>query len=121
MNFRTKPSVEAGIKFTAHSKDGLTRIVEYQPGNGTRYVVTVISTEFSGKFANEALGFSEWGYIVSFPEGAKYKSLCLNSGGGYISADYVQEKTECRSVNDAAVLAELLAYLTGRTAEKVGP
>ena len=117
-DFRTKPTVEAGI--TINESNGDINFVEYQPGNGTRYQLLIVDTTKLGEKANFALGADGGAVVVSFPLGG-YKTITLCLGGGYLSRDYVAEKIGSSSLSDVAVLTELLAYLTDRRAESAGP
>jgi hypothetical protein len=121
MDFRTKPTVDAGITIFEQMPVGDARFVEYQPGNGTRYQLILMNTRPYPKKVNEALGLDqEGGVIVSFPLG-KYQTMTLSNSGGYLSRGYVAEKIGTDNRSDVAVLTELLGHLLNRKTEKAGP
>ena len=95
---RTKKSVAEGIVSQAGST------VAYEPGNGSRYVVTVtkVTTVEEGKILGAEVGSR----IVSLPSRGKVMVVPT----GPVFAYYVREKLGVGKP-DAEVLAELLAYL----------
>lgn len=95
------------------------RLVDYQPGNGTRYVVAFQRVPFadsssdSGVAVLERVGLPLEVAIVSWIHEGKCMALDLD--GGVLHWSYVQEKLRCNEPS-AVVLAELFAFVLGRTA-----
>jgi hypothetical protein len=126
LDVRTKKTVQEGIVYESgcgthdyiSAAYPLLRLVDYQPGNGTRYWLSIIDTQHCTDEANKRLGFGDkTGYIIT--DLNRGRSMFL-SDVGFIAAGYVQDKLEC-GISDAYVLAELLGYLLKREAEKAGP
>jgi hypothetical protein len=119
MDFRTKPTVVAGI--TIDLKVHNTRFVEYQPGNGTRYQMFLVDTSVFPSCVSSAIGLdpTDGGVVVAFPLG-RYRTMTL-SKYGYLARSYVAEKIDSNNQSDVAVLTELLGYLLDRKTEKAGP
>jgi hypothetical protein len=93
-------------------------IVEYQPGNGTRYLVHI--TDLRAALAGapprvtDRAGHGAY-YVALYTEG---HGTCMTVAdtGGYLAPSYVSEKLRV-SAGDAVVLAELIARYTGRRAD----
>jgi hypothetical protein len=119
MDFRTKPTVEAGV--TIDLREYGTRFVEYQPGNGTRYQMFLVETGVFPREVNDAINVDpvDGGVVVAFPLG-RYKTITL-SKYGYLTRGYVAEKIDSDNKSDVAVLTELLGYLLNCKTEKAGP
>lgn len=98
---RTK-SILASIKSTI--PNGPVTVIEYQPGNGSRYKVTLIDQTKAGE-----------GYIAALMTEGHGTCMNVMPNGGYLSAGYVREKLKV-GLGDAVILAELIAHLTHRTA-----
>lgn len=87
-------------------KSGDVRLVNYQPQNGTRYMVlmTSVSAEIG-----LALGMGGVGAVFCLPLFPKRPAVMIVSGS-FIHFRYVQEKLGV-GLADAVVLAELFARL----------
>jgi hypothetical protein len=116
LDVRTKTTVEEGLD-TFEDKPARVMMVDYQPGNGTRYCLSIVDTSSFSSGVNFWLGFEGNGWVVT--DLNAHRSMMVNSGG-YLSAGYVAEKLKCCAA-DAYVLAELLGKLLGRDHEKAGP
>jgi hypothetical protein len=112
---RTRPIEKAIVaEFTASAP---VTVLEYQPGNGTRYHLHI--TDLRAALAGAPprvtyrTGFGAY-YVALYTEG---HGTCMTVAdtGGYLSPDYVAAKLKV-SGGDAVVLAELIARYTGRTA-----
>lgn len=110
MDLRTKPSVEAGIVFKSES-DGFT-FVDYQPGNGTRYCVTLMSTDEFDPPVCERMGWESGSVVATLFSEKPYKSMML-APTGFLHWSYVEEKLGVGE-SDAKVLAELFGYFLRR-------
>lgn len=108
---RTKPTVEAGIKFQQDQDHG-SAVVEYQPGNGTRYLVVL--ADIRDEEAARVLGCPCPATCFTFP--LTGKSIILGWDDDILHWVYVKEKLGC-SFPDAVVLTELLAHLLNIDAE----
>ena len=112
---RTK-SIEKAIVAELTASAPVT-VLEYQPGNGTRYLLHI--TDLRAALAGAPprvtyrTGFGAY-YVALYTEG---HGTCMTVAdtGGYLSPDYVAGKLKV-SAGDAVVLAELIARYTGRTA-----
>jgi hypothetical protein len=112
---RTK-SIETAIVAEFTNAAPVT-VIEYQPGNGTRYSVHITDLRAHLDAAPPALNaYAGHGayYVALYTEG---HGTCMTVAdtGGYLSPDYVAAKLKV-SEGDAVVLAELIARYTGRTA-----
>lgn len=117
-DIRTKATVEEGIVFNeADSLNyGKVRIVEYQPGNGTRYVLVIT------RVAEPATSPEKRDKLGTGGEVATYLVAKLNAGAGtamlvggvkhFLHYSSVQEKLKV-GISDAVVLAELIGTLLG--------
>jgi hypothetical protein len=92
-------------------------IVEYQPGNGTRYPIHITDLRHGLNAAppatNAYAGHGAW-YVAIYTMGHG-TCMLVSDTGGYLSPDYVASKLKV-SEGDAVVLAEIIAKHTGRTA-----
>lgn len=114
LELRTRPSVEAGI--VTDETVGGVRLVEYQPGNGRKYVVSVSDVS---RHANKglALARSARTALVWVKEHGRGWD-CSIGGDSQVHFSLVQNRLGC-SIFDAVVLAELLGFLLGRPAVSV--
>lgn len=112
---RTK-TIEGSIK-AAHTATAPVTVLEYQPGNGTRYLIHITDLRAHLNSAPPAVnayaGHGAW-YVALYTEG---HGTCMTVAdtGGYLSPGYVASKLKV-SEGDAVVLAEIIARYTGRTA-----
>ena len=104
MPLRTTATVGAGLRHIERNES--RALVMYEPGNMTRYMVVVV--RLGGEFAAE-IGAYPTGYTVSIVNFRKARTLVL-SAPAFLHPDYVAEEMGI-GVSDAAVIAELLAYL----------
>lgn len=113
---RTK-SIEDSVK-AQHTASAPVTVVEYQPGNGTRYHLHITDLreglDQAPPAVNAYAGHGAW-YVALYTEG---HGTCMTVAdtGGYLSPSYVAEKLKV-SPGDARVLAEIIARYTGRTAD----
>ena len=114
MTIRTIPIADA-ILWT-ENRTGPTIFIEYEPGNGTRYICTITELDLTAR-ALPALGFSrvEPAGVFMFAWLNKGRAHAFRNDG-YLAPGYVAEKLNC-GLADGAVLAELIAHYTGRTAD----
>ena len=110
MDLRTKPIREA---ITMYETDGNVRYVEYQPGNGTRYRMLIVSMKGLCDSVRRALGVgkSDDSWIISFPD-TQYRSVVLSSGT-FLAPWWLADKAGIRSESDGVVIAELIGTLLG--------
>lgn len=112
---RTK-TLEDSIKAELTASAPVT-VLEYQPGNGTRYHlhITDLRAALAGAppRVTDRTGFGAY-YVALYTEG---RGTCMTvaDNGGYLSPGYVGSKLKV-SEGDAVVLAEIIARYTGRTA-----
>jgi len=109
---RTK-TIEESIKHKAEQAMGVT-VVEYQPGNGTRYVASFCRLPHD---AGEFVGCQAGSWLVALVDGALAGRCCVLAPGGFLSRSYVAEKLGLRPREDAddlAVLTELFGHILGR-------
>jgi hypothetical protein len=91
------------------------RVVDYQPGNGTRYHLVFVGP-YVPTFATEKLDLAGC-YTVTHLVDGKGRTMTVANTGTYLSMDYVAEKLGLSSTEDAKVLAEVIAHFTGRRAD----
>lgn len=114
-DIRTKATVREGIVLDESvGEPHDTRIVEYQPGNGTRYVLVI--TELAGPYTDERVRYA----LGTGNERATHLVAKLNAGAGtamlvggvdhFLHYTSVMEKLGV-GISDAVVLAELLGEL----------
>lgn len=85
------------------------KIVEWSPGNGTRYLVGFHSvTEEDAKH----VAVSPGGWIVCFPDGL-FKSYCFQPGGALDSC-YVASKLGIKLGGDIEAIVQLLCHVMKR-------
>lgn len=96
-------SIPGGIKSMIPC--GNATVVEYQPGNGSRYHLVVTNLREVGA-----------GLVVALMTEGHGTCMTVMPGAGYLAASYVREKLKV-GLGDSVVLAELIAHLTGRTAD----
>ena len=113
---RTKP-IETAI-VAAHTDAAPVTIIEYQPGNGSRYSVHITDLRSHLDGAPPALnayaGHGAW-YVALYTEG-RGTCMLVADNGGYLAPGYVAAKLKV-SEGEALVLAEIIARYTGRMAD----
>ena len=85
---------------------GNTTVLNYQPGNGTQYKFILIDNTKT----------EDGCYFVALVTLGHGTCMTVMPGAGYLSPGYVAEKLKVGKA-DAVVLAEIIANLTGRTAD----
>lgn len=100
MSLRNKPTIQAGI--IRDVTLGNIRVVQYEPGNSTRYEVLV------SDFRGIAFGGSgpEGGWVVAYGD----RSMVIPQGV-FLHWTWVGKQLKIVSVSDCVVLAELLGHL----------
>lgn len=96
---RTKTITDA---IRSRVTNSLVTDIEYQPGNGSRYRVLIIDTPSN--------------YVVALVTEGHGTCMTVMPNGSHLSSGYVREKLKV-GLGDAVILAELIAHLTGRTAD----
>lgn len=107
-SFRTVPSVKDGIKVNDEQFCSV-RMVEYQPGNGTRYALTFVRMEHSPPEVLDRFELMNNHYLVILHNLGNKKPMVFKHGE-YVVTDRVKKSWEVSS-NDAAVLTELIAHI----------
>lgn len=108
---RTK-SIEEATKFLVSLPAHVT-VLEYQPGNGTRYVLQI--TYLAGDPSLDNVGLNDM-YTVALLTSGCGACMTVRAGGGYLSPGYVGEKLKL-GFHEARVLAEIIAKHTDRPAD----
>lgn len=85
---------------------GNTTVINYQPGNGTLYLIHL----------TDLRAMEDGGYTVALMTTGHGTCMTVADTGGYLSPGYVREKLKVGKA-DAVVLSEIIAHLTGRTAD----
>ena len=107
---RTK-SIEASTT-AMFTMPGSVTVLEYQPGNGTRYILQITAPNPSNP-TTRYVGL-EGCYLVAL---VNYGAcMTVADTGGYLSPGYVAEKLKI-GAGDALVLAEIIAKHTGRKSQ----
>lgn len=102
---RTKASVQDGVKH--FESDGCSSVLDYQPGNGTRY--TLLISTIPGEGGRKVLG-CEPGSRLAFVQ--NYGKAVFLPSGAPVQHEDVRKALGCSAV-DAVVLAEVLGTLLG--------
>jgi hypothetical protein len=111
MGVRTKSSVREGIVFRSACFPSGGWVVDYQPGNATRYLVSFMKLTAS---ICDQIGCQEGSTLVSWiAEGRSYPFIPDN----FLAWPYVHEKLG-GSEDDARCLTELIALMLGRPFEE---
>lgn len=109
LNLRTKPTVEAGIRHREKFEDGRD-VVEYTPGDGTRYLVIISPlTGFSDQTRSK-VGIGENSVIVTLASNPGFPTSMVTHYGAFVHYLQVQERLGT-TLASSVTLAELLAYL----------
>lgn len=112
---RTRSTVEDGIYLRTECSG--TTVVDYQPGNGTRYVVAITDLTDLRSEARDTLGGhgqADSLFQVSRLNGGRGASMMI---ADRVSWHRVKECGLGGADVDAVVLAELIGYLTGLKVE----
>jgi len=106
-SLRTR-SFEESIKVRV--ENGPVTLIDYQPGNGSRYTLTFTRIEPGDGAALLGLARESGGYVVSYEQGETSQVFSL---GGYVHWTYVRL---IRRQADQLVLAEIIASIVGAEA-----
>lgn len=115
LDLRTKKTIEEGIE-SCETTHGV-RIVEYSPGNGTRYVLSLVELHGFSPETSEWFGFDPKGFawLVTWLNHSPMTSMVVvKDDGALLHWIYLREKLNA-GVPDAIVLAEVIGYITGRS------
>lgn len=110
MDLRTKP-IEQAIVFD--EGDDRQRLVVYEPGDGTRYVVLFNRIDFHPD-VHTHMGAPEVASLVTLVNFGR-RSMIVGHGQGYLAPRYVEEKLGF-GLPSAVTMAELIARYTDRDA-----
>lgn len=109
MDYRTKATVGAGI-VEDRPLGSAGRLINYQPGNGTRYIL--LFNQVPAGAASETLGLmGEPGWVVTWIH-HRSRSHLVYSQRGFLHWSDAQEWFKT-SKSDAVVLAEIIGHVTG--------
>lgn len=104
------------IKFLEEGDAGI--FCEFQPGNGTRYIVGLTTLrDDHPKTRRAAGGLSYGGLLITWINKGR---CCVLQPEGFLSAQFLKEKLG-GSIADAVVLSRLIGYLTCREVEEWEP
>jgi hypothetical protein len=105
-----KKSVVESIMYEVESRDG-SRVIDYQPGNMTRYLVCFqsVDTDIAAALGYQADAAT---LVCFFNLPGRPCHLVPAERGYYLSLDYFMEKTGIRE-GDARVLLPLLQHVLG--------
>ena len=104
-----KKSVEESM--TSISGSGDVSIVEYQPGNSTRYVVSFVKLNI-GEKAADVVGCTSGDYLITILEGLRDRPSVILRTGGYLCPSYLEHKIGVGE-GDSAVLVPLIGTFIG--------
>ena len=114
-DIRTKATVRDGIVLD-RLMEGETRVVEYQPGNGSRYVlvITKVARPTSTSKLRGALGTGDERdtYLVAKINAGHGAAMLVGGVDHFLHYGTVAEKLKV-GLSDGVVLAELLGGLLG--------
>lgn len=99
------------IKWQVDNPIPQCKVLEYQPGNGGRYVIMFAKIPVT---ACEGIGCSEDSWLVSLPDGVKQGQCAILKSSGYLDPSYVKEKFRLDNNNDALVLTEIIGHVLNR-------
>jgi hypothetical protein len=91
------------------------KVLEYQPGNGSRYVIMFSKIPVA---ACEGIGCMQGSWMVSLADGACSGSCAIFGGSGCLDPSYVAEKLSSafrvQDGDDVFVLTEIIGRVLGR-------
>ena len=102
---------EEAIRWAVDDLVPQCKILEYQPGNGTRYVIMFARVPPA---ACERIGSQKNSWLVSLPDGALAGRCMVLAGEGYLDPSYVAEKLNIKPNDDVLVLTEIIGHVLGR-------
>lgn len=105
-SLRTNPTVQDGITHAEASEH--FNLIEYQPGNGTRYVVLIsdVGTQLSERGLN-LLGTSRGSVMVQLLSDLSNPRAMTIGVGDWLDPQWISERLHV-NMADAVVLGELL-------------
>ena len=107
LSVRRKLSVDDGITKLIINRANVA-MVDYQPGNGTRYVLQIVTV--SDADHSIAVGFAgSIGWVITHLNNENSKTYCLPSYSGTVFPDVIQDKMG-ENASNAYVIAEFLAH-----------
>lgn len=87
------------------------KVYNYQPGNGTRYIVFALQIE--DKETATALGIDSGGWLIGWID----KRFYAFQPTGKLSIHYVAEKFDIPLGSDSEAIMMLISHITGRKAD----
>lgn len=89
------------------------KVLEYQPGNGTRYVLMFTKVP---QAACDGIGANKSSWLVSLPDGAHSGHCAVFKEGGWLDPSYVMEKLgfKLSQTDDVLVLTEIIGRILNR-------
>ena len=112
MTGRTKATVADGVMREASSEDRRLRVIEYEPGNGSRYVVTFVALGFEYDRAMDSIVGCQDGSTMVIINSARRAATFGPSG--LLTCLYFQEATDLPNEADAVVLCEMVGWVLKR-------
>jgi len=111
LDLRTKKSIQEGIQWREQKEDG-SEVVCYCPGDGTRYVLVIMSLAWLSEASREKLGVGVQGHplmitLASDPGNARSFATYR---GSFVHYDYIQEKLGT-TLASSVTLAEFIGWL----------
>jgi hypothetical protein len=106
MKERTRPIKNAITHGIIRSNE---RLIEYQPGNGTRYLLLFLDCYWPEQ-DKKIFGFPENAVLVVW---MGHGQMWVQRNDALLHPNYVKEKLKC-SEPDAYVLAEVIGHMTQR-------
>ena len=103
---RSKPMDEAII---LDEKRGDTRVIEYQPGNGTRYVFTFTNLEEFSERTQGRTGLYKGSHLVNWVTEPKNIRSIIYNQGRYLDHDFLVRLT--KNIADQFAIGTLLSYV----------
>ena len=116
LDVRTKATIKEGIVDKAQYLL-TTTVVEYEPGNGTRYSLQIMEVTPDTLLSHSVGLCGESGWIVMHLNNMNAKPMVISKNSGPLFPAYLAEKTgEC--IADAYVIAEFVADYLGIEIQK---
>lgn len=111
MSVRTKP-FEDGVIKGFHDPNGLL-VFDYQPGNGTRYVISITTLDEVSPEARDLMGlkFDTVGMLCLHNMGSHRWLEVPDSRGTLMLSDVIRQLGLEKHVSDALVVAEFAAHV----------
>lgn len=112
LSLRTKPTVEEGITHRERLPDG-REVVEYQPGDGSRYLLIISPLDGFSRCTCERMGIGHGdGVIVTHASDPGDSRSLITHRGATIAYNWLQPKFRT-TLASAITLSELVAFLIG--------